>query len=89
MKLKKEYITYDTADESMLVPTADAKFAGLIRGNKTLGAILELLKEETTEDEVVEKMMERFEAPRELIAKDVHTAVMKLREVDALEDGNS
>ena len=45
MKLKKEYITYDTADESMLVPTADAKFAGLIRGNKTLGAILERLKE--------------------------------------------
>ena len=88
MKLKKEYITYDTADESMLVPTADAKFAGLIRGNKTLGAILELLKE-TTEDEVVEKMMARFDAPREVIAKDVHTAVLKLREVDALEDGNS
>ena len=44
MKLRKEFITHDTGDESLLVPTGAAGFAGLVKGNKTLGAILELLK---------------------------------------------
>ncbi|MBO4926746.1 MAG: PqqD family protein [Clostridiales bacterium] len=86
MKLKKEFITHETQDESLLIPTGSAAFSGLIKGNKTLGAILELLKEDTTEEEVVAAMKERFDAPDGVIEKDVRYAIEKLCEVDALEE---
>ena len=46
----------------MLVPTAEAGFAGLVQGNKTLGEVLELLKEDTTEDTVISAMKEKYDA---------------------------
>ena len=48
MKLKKEFITHDTGAESILIPKGGAGWAGVVKGNKTLGAILGLLKKETT-----------------------------------------
>ena len=50
MRLKKEFITHDADGESLLVPTGAAGWSGLVRGNKTFGAMLELLGEETTEE---------------------------------------
>ena len=44
MKLKKEFLCHTTDQEAMLVPTGRAGFAGLVRGNKTLGIILNLLE---------------------------------------------
>ena len=86
MKLKKEFIPYDTGDESLLVPTADAEFSGVVRGNKTLGAILSLLSVETTEEEVIENMKQRFDGDPDVIASDVKKAIEHLRSVDALEE---
>ena len=86
MKLKKEFITYNTDSESLLVPTGSAGFAGLVKGNKTLGAILELLKEETSEAELVAAMKARFDAPEELITRDVEKALNELRKVGALDE---
>ena len=86
MKLKKQYIPHDTGDESLLVPTADAEFSGVVRGNKTLGIILSYLKEETTEEEIVAAMTARFDAPEEVISRDVKKAIEELRKVGALEE---
>ncbi len=85
MKLKKEYIVHQTDQESMLVPTGLGGFSGMVRGNKTLGAILELLKEETTEEQIVSAMRQRFDAPEEIIRRDVEKAVAKLREIGAID----
>ena len=85
MKLNKEFIVFDAGQESMLVPTGAAKFAGLVRGNKMLGVILELLKKDTTEKEVVETICERYDGPREVIEADVKKAVSELRRIGALE----
>ena len=86
MKLKKEFIPYDTGAESLLVPTGDAGWAGLVKGNKTLGAILSLLKEDTTEETVITAMKARFDAPEELIARDVGKALAELRKIGALDE---
>lgn len=86
MKLKKEFITHDTGTEYLLVPTGTAGFSGLARGNKTLGAILTLLKEDTTEEAVVAAMKARFEAPEELIIRDVRKALAELRKIGALDE---
>ena len=67
MKLKKEFLCHTTDQEAMLVPTGRAGFAGLVRGNKTLGIILNLLEKETTEAEIVAAMKARFDAPEEVL----------------------
>lgn len=86
MKLKKEFIAYDTGTESLLVPAGGAGFSGLVRGNKTLGAILALLGEDTTEEAVVAAMKERFDAPEDVIARDVKKALSELRRIGALDE---
>ena len=86
MKLKKEYITHDTGSESLLVPAGGAGFSGLVKGNKTLGAILALLKEDTTEEAVIAAMKQRFDAPEDVIARDVKKALSELRNIGALDE---
>ena len=54
MKLNKDFLLHNTGSETILVPTGSAAFSGVVRGNKTLGAVLELLKNDTTEAELDE-----------------------------------
>ena len=86
MKLKKEFIAHDTGKESLLVPTGAAQFSGLVKGNKTLGVILNLLQKDTTEQEIIAAMAARFDAPQEVIARDVQKALTELWKIGALDD---
>ena len=86
MKLKKEFITHNTKDESLLVPAGNAGFSGLVRGNKTLGTILELLKEDTTKEQVIAAMRERYEAPEGVIEADVEKVIGELSKIGALDE---
>ena len=67
------------------MPTSNASFSGLVKGNKTLGAIVDLLKEETTEEDVVKAMREKFDAPEGVIEKDVKRVIEELTKIGALE----
>ena len=86
MKLKDEFITHNARDEALLIPIGGSRFAGLVRGNRTLGAILDLLKRDTDEASVVAAMCARFDAPEEVIAADVRHALSELRCIDALDE---
>ena len=86
MKLKNEFITYDAGSESMLVPVGGAGFSGLVKGNKTLGTILALLKEETTEDAVIANMMQQYDVSQDVIATDVRKVLNELRKIGALDE---
>ena len=85
MKLKKEFIVRIEDGYSMLVPIGGAGFSGMVRGNKTLGVILELLKEETTEEKIIADMKQRFDAPEEVIARDVKKALSELYRIGAID----
>lgn len=86
MKLKSCFITHDTGDEHITVSSGGVSFNGLIRSNKTAGFIVECLKEETTEDAIIEKMLEKYDAPRELIASDVAKILGNLRRIGAIDE---
>lgn len=86
MKLNKEFLLHNTGSESILVPTGSAGFSGVVRGNKTLGAVLELLKEETTEAEIVNALKSRFDAPDGAIERDVAKALAELCKIGALDE---
>ena len=85
MKLKKEFITHNTGNEAMLVSTGKASFSGMVKGNKTTGEIFELLKEDTTEAEIVKALRAKYEAPDGVIEKDVRKVLAELKNIGALE----
>ena len=85
MKLKKDFIVHVAGGENMLIATGAAAFSGIVKGNKTFGAILELLKEETTEAQIVSAMKRRFDAPEDVIAADVKKAISELRRIGAID----
>ena len=86
MKLKKEFLLHDTGSESFLVPTGAADFSGIVKGNRTLGAILGLLKEETTEERIVSELKARFDAPEGSAERDVASVLAELRRIAALDE---
>lgn len=86
MKLSREFIMHNMGGESILVATGGAAFKGMVRGNATLGAILELLREETSEEAVIAAMLEKYDGPEDTIARDVRTVVDGLRKIGALDE---
>ena len=86
MNLKKEFIIHDTGTEFLLVPAGGAGWSGMVKGNRTLGAILSLLKENTTEEAIISAMKNRFDAPEEVIAGDVKKVLSELRRIGALDE---
>ena len=86
MKLKKGFIVHHTGTESLLVPVGGAGWSGVVRGNKTLGVILDLLKTDTTETAVINAMKKRFDVPREIIVRDVEKVLSELQKIGALDE---
>ena len=86
MKLNADYITHTTADEQIMVATGEStrRFSGLVRSNATAAAIVELLGSDTTEEKIVDALLARYDAPREVIARDVADILKKLRSIGAL-----
>ncbi len=86
MKLKDGFITHEGAGEHITVPAGGVSFSGMIRSNKTAGFIVECLKEDVTEDDIIQKMLAKYDAPIEQIAKDVAVVLDKLRSIGAIEE---
>lgn len=86
MKLKDQFISQDLGDTQVLVPVGDEAFSGIVRSNSTAAFIVDCLREETTEDAIVDAMYERYDAPREVIAADVKRILDTLRGINAIEE---
>ena len=86
MKLNGNFLTQDIDDTQVMVAAGDAKFSGIVRRNKTAAEIINYMKEETTRDEVIDKMLAEYDAPREVIAADVDEVIATLRRVGALDE---
>ena len=87
MKLKKGFITHMVGKEQMMVAAGPAakSFHGLVRSNETAAFIVDCLKQETTEAQIVDAMLERYDAPRDVVEKDVHRVLGQLQEIGAVE----
>ena len=86
MKLKKEFITHEMGDQKVLVPVGEAAFNGLVRMSKTAAFIVNCLKEETTKENIVNAMIEKYDAPKDVIERDVQAVLDKLRSIGALDE---
>ena len=86
MKLKTDFITQDIDDTQFLVPVGAEAFSGIVRSNKTAAFIVDCLKEDTTEEKIVDAMCAKYDAPRAEIAADVKEIISTLRGINALEE---
>lgn len=86
MKLRDGFITHESEGEHITVSAGGSAFNGLIRSNKTAGFIVECLKEDTTEEAIIEKMLQKYDAPREVIASDVSKILGNLHKIGALDE---
>lgn len=86
MKLKDGFITHETDGEQIMVSTGNTKFSGLVRSNKTAAFIVDCLKSETSESEIVKKMTEKYDAPKEIISVDMKKILDMLRSIGAIDE---
>jgi len=86
MKLNDTFVHHNMDGQTVIVPTAGADFHGLVQGNKTLAVIADCLKQDTTEEEIVDTLCARFDGDREVIKADVAEAVKKLKEIGAIDE---
>lgn len=86
MKLNPLFITR-LIDEKQIMVSADEKlFSGIITSNATAAFIVDCLKQDTTVADIVEKMCQIYDAPREIIESDVSEIITKLKEINAIQN---
>ena len=85
MRLENTFITHDSEGEQVLIDVTSS-FAGLVRSNKTAAFIVDCLKTDTTKEQIVDAMYEKYDAPKEVLKKDVDAIIDKLRGIGALEE---
>ena len=86
MKLKSEFITQNVEDTQFLVPVGSDAFSGVVRSNRTAAFIVDCLKNETTKDEIVDAMCQKYSVAREVVTQDVERILDFLRKIDAIEE---
>ena len=87
MKLKYPFESMRMQDKMVAVPVGEGteKIRGALKLNKTAAMMLELLKKDITEEQLVEAMMKKFDAPKEMILKDARKCIEEFREIGLMD----
>ncbi len=82
MRLKYTFEIMELEDQMVAVPVGEgaSEFHGVIKMNETVGAILELLKIDIDEAEIINVLGNRYEVSQEILRKDVHNTLEKFKE---------
>lgn len=88
MKISQDLFVTQIGGEYMAVPVGEAaeRLHSVIRLNASAAFIIDCLRTETTEAEIVEKMLARYEAERGEIASGVEETLRQMREIGMLEE---
>ncbi|MGN0488589.1 MAG: PqqD family protein [Ruminococcus sp.] len=86
MKLKDGFITHMFDDTQVLIGTEEVSFKGIVNSNRTAAFIVDCLKTDITESQVVEKMLKKYDADRAVVEENVHMIIQKLRDIGAIDE---
>ena len=87
MKLSDKFIVHSMDGETLLAPTAEADFRGIVRCNNSVEVILRALeKGVSSEGELVEALLERFDGEEAEMRADVSRTLTDLRRIGAVID---
>ena len=86
MKLNKQFVTKDMGDSQVMVAVGGAAFSGVVRSNRTAAYVVDRLKEDTTEDDIVAAMLKKYDVSEEKARADVRKVLDTLRSIGALDE---
>ena len=88
LKVKQGFMLREVSGVYCVVPVGEAnkEFKGLIRLNSTAGYMFELMQEGITYDELVEKVLSEYDAPKEQIEHNANNIINALKSHNILED---
>ena len=88
MKLKYTFESVEMGDEYIYVPVdmANNQMHGVIKLNKSGLEIAELLKEQTTEEGIIEALAAKYDNSREALTSYVQKVLNVFRDAGAIED---
>jgi len=85
MKIKDIFMV-ETVDQDQFMVCLDSNvFSGMIQLNETAAFIINSLKEETSVDEIVDKMILEYEVDKEQAKMGVELLVQQLYNINALD----
>lgn len=85
MRLKPNFLTHVTNGEHYMISTSGTKFKGIVKSNETAAFIVECLKTDTTESEIVDKLLAEYpNANRNTVTNDVAEIISKLHSIGAV-----
>jgi len=86
MKLKYEFAVKQVCGLWVAVPVGESakKYHGVINLNESGADMMKFLSEDITEEELVQKMLEEYEAPEEIIRKDVTEFIEQIKKENIL-----
>jgi len=86
MKLKYEFETMQMDDEIVAVPVGEGaeEFRGVLKLNDSATFILNTLKDDVTQEEIVEKILKEYEGDRAEITEFVKDYIGTLQEQNLL-----
>lgn len=86
MKIKEGFVVRKIIDTIVAVPTGDLlkEASGIITLNESGRFLWELLETETTEEELVEKLIEKYHVDEERAKTDVQAFLNALREKEII-----
>ena len=87
MKLKNEFVCTQVADEIIAVPTGEnaGKLHLVLKLNEESRFILESLNQNTTEEEIVNKMEAEYDVDKATLESCVHDFIEELKKADLIE----
>ena len=87
MKLKYNFAIQEVTDFWAAVPVGkDAKkYKGVMSLNESAKDMMEFLREDITEEELVKKMLKEYAVPEEQLRKDVADFIQKLKDAEVLD----
>lgn len=86
MRFKKGFVMHSIGDEYMAVATGELlqDFYGYVRNNETAADIFKMLQKETTVEQIVDAMYEKYDVDRAVLEQDVEEVIGKFREAGFL-----
>ncbi len=87
MKIKSGFILRQVAGNHIVIPSGKAAvdFSGMITLNGSGVFLWKLLEEETTEKELIDKMLDEYDINEETAKNDIKVFIEKLKNADLLD----
>lgn len=86
MKLKYEFAISNVCGAWCAVPVGKSanQYHGVISLNESAADMMKYLKEDISEEELVQKMLADYDVPEQVLRKDVHDFIEKLKAENVL-----